>query len=97
MIDTLRSDYPRDMTRAADDPTMGTLESMANDVLDHLKDYAREHPSGIRTLCARGWLRPRLETEALVMPVSAFPAGWAATPQSVFLLFLIVSYLRSAT
>jgi hypothetical protein len=45
MIDTLRSNYPRDMTRAAADPAMGTLESMANDVLDCLKDYAREHPA----------------------------------------------------
>ena len=53
MIDTLRSDYPRDMTRAADDPTMGTLESMANDVLDHLRDYAREHPAAFG-LCALG-------------------------------------------
>ena len=51
MIDTLRSDYPRDMTRAADDPSLGTLESMANDVLDHLKDYAREHPMAFG-LCA---------------------------------------------
>jgi len=53
MIDTIRSDYPRDMTRAADDPTMGSLESMANDVLDHLKDYAREHPTTFG-LCALG-------------------------------------------
>jgi len=45
MIDSIRSDYPRDMTRAADDSGMGTLESMANDVLDHLKEYAREHPT----------------------------------------------------
>ena len=53
MIDTLRSEYPRDMTRVADDPGMGTLESMANDVLDHLKDYAREHPTTFG-LCASG-------------------------------------------
>jgi len=53
MIDTLRSDYPRDMIRAADDPAMGTFESMANDVLDHLKDYAREHPAAFG-LCALG-------------------------------------------
>jgi hypothetical protein len=53
MIDTLRSNYPRDMTRAADDPTMGTLESMANNVLDQVKDYAREHPAAFG-LCALG-------------------------------------------
>jgi hypothetical protein len=45
MIDTLRSDFPTDMTRAAEDPAMGTLDSMAHDVIDHLKDYAREHPA----------------------------------------------------
>jgi hypothetical protein len=53
MIDTLRADYPRDMTRAAFDPSMGTLESMAHDVLDHVKDYAREHPASFG-LCAFG-------------------------------------------
>ena len=44
MIDTLRSDYPSDMTRAADQPAMGTVECVAHDMLDHLKDYARAHP-----------------------------------------------------
>jgi len=45
MIDTSRTEYPVDMTRAADFPAMGTLENMANDALDNLKDYAREHPT----------------------------------------------------
>ncbi len=45
MIDTLRSGYPSDMTRAAESPGMGPIESMANDALDHFKDYAREHPA----------------------------------------------------
>jgi len=45
MIDTLRSDFPTDMARAADDPTTGPLESMACDVMDSLKDYARDHPT----------------------------------------------------
>jgi hypothetical protein len=45
MIDTLRSDFPADMTRAVDDPSTGALESVANDVMDQLKDYAREHPA----------------------------------------------------
>jgi hypothetical protein len=44
MIDTLRSDFPADMTRAADYPEMGSLEVFANDTIDRLKDYAREHP-----------------------------------------------------
>jgi hypothetical protein len=45
MIDTLRSDFPADMARAAEEPATGTVESMANDVLEQLKDYAREHPT----------------------------------------------------
>jgi len=45
MIDMMRSDFPADMTRAADDPGLGTLDSMAHDALDYLKDYAREHPT----------------------------------------------------
>jgi hypothetical protein len=45
MIDTLRSDFPTDMARAAEDPSMGTLETMASDVLDQVKDYAHEHPA----------------------------------------------------
>jgi hypothetical protein len=45
MIDTVREDYPRDMVRAATAPAMGTLECMAHDVLDHVKDYARSNPA----------------------------------------------------
>jgi hypothetical protein len=45
MIDTMRSEYPTDMTRAADFPAMGTLEHMANDSLDRLRDYARKNPT----------------------------------------------------
>lgn len=45
MIDTLRSDFPADMTRAADFPEMGSLEHMANEAVDRLKDYARAHPT----------------------------------------------------
>jgi hypothetical protein len=45
MIDTLRSEFPADMTRAAANPSMGSFESMAYDVMDHLKDYSREHPA----------------------------------------------------
>jgi tetrahydromethanopterin S-methyltransferase subunit F len=44
MVDTARSNYPSDMTRAADFPNMGNLEGMANDVLDRVKDYARDQP-----------------------------------------------------
>jgi hypothetical protein len=45
MIDTMRSDFPSDMARAADAPAAGQLEAMANDVVDRLKDYARAHPT----------------------------------------------------
>jgi hypothetical protein len=33
------------MMRAAECPTMGTLECMANDTVDYLKEYARDHPA----------------------------------------------------
>jgi len=44
MIDTLRSDFPESMLRAADFPAMGTLDHMAYEALDRVKDYAREKP-----------------------------------------------------
>jgi hypothetical protein len=47
MIDTLRSDFPADMARAADSPDAGTLETMANDAIDRLRDYARENPATV--------------------------------------------------
>jgi len=53
MIDTLKTDFPSDMVRAADFPAMGTLESMANDAMETLKDYARENPTTF-ALCALG-------------------------------------------
>jgi len=43
MIDTLRSDFPADMSRAASHPGIGVVDSMAHDVLDRLRDYARDH------------------------------------------------------
>jgi hypothetical protein len=45
MIDTLRSDFPTDMTRAASDGSPAALESMAQDALDRVSAYAREHPA----------------------------------------------------
>jgi len=45
MIDTLRSEWPADMTRAAEFPDMGTMENMAHDALDRVKDYARANPT----------------------------------------------------
>jgi len=45
MIDSLRSDFPTDMVRVANDPAIGAFETMASDVVDHLKAYAREHPT----------------------------------------------------
>jgi hypothetical protein len=47
MIDTLRSEYPSDMLRAADFPAMGNLEHMAGDALDGLRDYARQNPVSV--------------------------------------------------
>ncbi len=44
MIDTLRSDFPVDMMRAAECPEMGTLEHMTEDALDRLRGFARENP-----------------------------------------------------
>ncbi len=44
MIDTLRSDFPADMARAADFPQMGTLDHFAGEALDRVKSYAREKP-----------------------------------------------------
>jgi hypothetical protein len=41
----MRSAFPADMTRAAEHPAMTPLESAANDAVDYLKDYAREHPT----------------------------------------------------
>ena len=47
MIDTRRSDFPSDMARAAASQGDGTLEVMANDAVDRLKDYARENPTAV--------------------------------------------------
>jgi len=53
MIDTLRSDFPTDMARAADFPSVGTLEHVAQDAMDRLAAYAREKPITF-ALCAAG-------------------------------------------
>ncbi|SIO66750.1 hypothetical protein SAMN05444166_8206 [Singulisphaera sp. GP187] len=47
MIDTLKTEFPADMARAADFPEMGTLENIANDAMDSFKAYAREHPTSV--------------------------------------------------
>lgn len=44
MIDTIRGDFPANMTRAADFPAMGSLEHAAHGAVDWLTDYARENP-----------------------------------------------------
>ncbi len=44
MVDTARAGYPADMTRAAAFPEMGNLENMASDLVDKIKDYARDQP-----------------------------------------------------
>jgi hypothetical protein len=53
MIDTLRSQYPQDMARVAEQPGAGAIESIARDVMDQLKEYARENPTSFG-LCALG-------------------------------------------
>ena len=44
MVDTVRTKYPADMARASEFPAMGSIENMANDVVDRVKDYARDQP-----------------------------------------------------
>ncbi len=44
MIDTLKSDFPDSMTRAAECPAMGSLEGTANEAVDWVKSYARREP-----------------------------------------------------
>ena len=44
MIDTLQSNWPSGMVRAADFPAMGTVEHVARDTADRLADFARENP-----------------------------------------------------
>lgn len=44
VIDTMRSEFPADMMRAAEFPHAGSLEHMANDVVDRVTHYARENP-----------------------------------------------------
>jgi tetrahydromethanopterin S-methyltransferase subunit F len=44
MVDTARAKYPPDMIRVADFPDMGSIENMANDVVDRVKHFAREQP-----------------------------------------------------
>jgi len=45
MTGTSRTAFPPDMARAAGSPGMETLEEMANDAMDWIKDYAREKPT----------------------------------------------------
>jgi hypothetical protein len=44
MINTAQTEFPADMRRAAECPTMGTLDSMAADALDSIKHYVRTQP-----------------------------------------------------
>jgi len=44
MVDTARAGFPPDMHRAAEFPAMGSVEGMANDVVDRVKHYAQEKP-----------------------------------------------------
>lgn len=53
MIDRLRSDFPTNMARAAEYPSLSTLEHTAQDALDRLTAHARENPLTFG-LCAVG-------------------------------------------
>jgi hypothetical protein len=44
MVDTARTRFPDDMTRAAHFPDATTLESFASDALERVEQYAREEP-----------------------------------------------------
>lgn len=44
MIDTLHTEWPADMARAAEFPDMGTLEHLAADAADRVMDYAKANP-----------------------------------------------------
>ncbi|MBX6314532.1 MAG: hypothetical protein IRY99_16710 [Isosphaeraceae bacterium] len=44
MIDVRRSDFPADMQRAAERPARGPVETMAQDLVDSLRQYIREKP-----------------------------------------------------
>jgi hypothetical protein len=45
MIDTLRGESSADMYRAAESHYPGSLDRMASEALDRLRDYACEHPT----------------------------------------------------
>lgn len=45
MTNMIGSRYPADMERAAHSHQGSTLEDMANDAIDRVKCYAREHPT----------------------------------------------------
>jgi len=45
MVDTARSAFPADLDRSAREPGgRGQIEALAEETLDSLKHYAREHP-----------------------------------------------------
>lgn len=45
MAELTGSRFPADMDRAAHPHEMSTLEDVANDAIDRMKCYAREHPT----------------------------------------------------
>ena len=44
MVDTSRTRFPETMTTLAHEPQPGTLETYAQDLVEKVKDYAREEP-----------------------------------------------------
>jgi len=44
MIDLAQTEFPRNMMRAAECPSMGTLDSMAADVTDSIRHYVHTQP-----------------------------------------------------
>jgi hypothetical protein len=50
MVDTARTRFPDDMIQAARFPDTFTLESIASDTMDRVKQYARDEPVAFAAL-----------------------------------------------
>ncbi len=47
MVASTRVQFPEDMTRAAQFPNASTLETLASDSLERIKNYARDEPVSV--------------------------------------------------
>jgi hypothetical protein len=53
MVATARIQFPEDMTQASRSPGASTLETLATDAFEKIKDYAKEEPVSF-AFCAFG-------------------------------------------